>query len=884
MRTIIYSVALAALFALCTRPTEMTGGTTITDNAKVTGRVYYAGGAPAKGAAVRVRPTNYVRMPGTEPDSIVRYDTTVNEAGVFSIDSLRITEYRIEVNDLKAEALLLSCRVAADTDSIALPPDTLRPYTAIAGKVDSARLGTTPLFVQVLGTDRLTRVDSVTGAFSVKGLPPGEYTVRIVSADTTVKPIVVDSVRTDTGVTTVKVDTAILDTTAKIDTAKTDTTVKNDTAKTDTSGQITAVGQWIRTNDPFVSQITCITVSPSGSVFAGTYGGGVFRSTDNGSTWTQLNDALLNGRFITSVAANPAGGDIYVGRDVNVYRSADNGNTWTTLTPNIISGSSVNPDIRSIAVSPDGASIFAGIWDGGIIGSTDNGATWTRVNSGAFADTLLKIYSLAIHANAGGGNTVFAGTLNSGLFRSIDNALTWTHVGSGLADDFIECLAISADGKKIFAGNRKGIFASTDDGTNWSRVMEFTNGDFYYTPTLSMAIRQGNSGGNVLIAAKRSQGIYRSTDDGANWTQINGGLKDLAVNCVTITGSVILAGTDNHGVYACAVGASQWSEANGGLSNLTIYDLVSSGSALFAGTSLSGVYRTMDEGASWTKVNNGLTDQRLIGLSANADGPGQGDVPLFAVGSRDAFRSIDNGASWDVITGWDNIVSDNYPVSVSAAGSVVFACLMDHSTISGGSLYYAMVRSTDNGVTWALPGPMITSFTRNSDIVALSNKNAGVTFFMGTYWDGVLMSSDTGVNWTKVNNGLSSQESMQIKNLAVNIRGSSGAVLFAGANDGLYRSLDSGANWIKVHTGMPAEACVLSLAMQPNSATIFAGTGTGTNGTPMVNGVYRSTDNGTSWAQATGGMPDVGVTSLIIQGSSLYAGTQGKGVWKARLK
>ncbi len=861
---------LFALLALCTRPTEMTGGTTTTDNAKVTGKVYYAGGAPAKGASVRVRPKNYVRMPGLEPDSIVRYDTTVNEAGVFSIDSLQKTEYRIEVNDRTARALLLSCRVSADTDSIVLPADTLRPYTAIAGKVDSARLGTTPLFIQVFGTDRITRVDSITGAFSVAGLPRGEYTVRIVSPDTTVDPIVVDSVRTDTGVTQVKVDTV-----------QADSTVKIDTNKTDTSGQNMAVGQWVRTNDPFVSQITCITVSPSGSVFAGTYGGGVFRSTDNGFTWMQLDDALLNGRFITGIAAGPTGNDVYVARDVNVYRSVDKGNTWTTLTPAVIAGSTVNPDIRSIVVSPDGASIFAGMWDGGIIGSTDNGVNWTRIG-GALGDSLIKVYSLAIHANPGGGNTLFAGTLLAGLFRSMDNGATWTHADSGLEDDFIECLAMSSEGKKIFAGNRKGIFTSTDDGSNWARVLEFASGEQYFTPSLSMAIRPNNSGGSVIVAAKRSQGVFRSTDDGVHWTQINDGLKDFAVNCLTITASATLAGTDNHGVYACASDASTWSEANNGLSNLTIRDLVSGGSALFAGTSLSGVYRSMDEGLSWTKVNNGLTNQSLTGLSAVSSAPGAGDATLFATsGGGYAYRSIDNGTAWEQITSWNTIITNNAPMSVCAVGTVVFACLMDRS-ISSGSVHYAMVKSIDNGSTWTLPGLLTTSFLVNADIVAAPNVGGGVSYFMGTYWDGVLVSPDTGAHWTPVS-GFASEGAKQVRNLAANAFGP-GIVLFAGTNDGVYRSLDTGANWIKANDGIMTQAGVLSLAVVQNSSTVFAGTGEGITLAQGSNGLYRSTDNGAAWTSMGSGLPDKGVVSLVIQGDFLYAGTQGNGVWKMRIK
>jgi hypothetical protein len=289
MKKWILGIALLSLLSFCSHPTKVTGGSTTTDNAKVTGSVYYADGGPAKGASVRIREKNYVRLPGAEPDSVTRHDTVVNDSGRFIIDSLNRGEYRIEVNDLISMALMLRCSVATEEDSIPLPSDTLKPYTAIAGKVDSARLIRAPLFVQLYGTDRLEPVDSATGAFSISDLPPAMYTVRIAAADTGARPVVIDSVITDTGVTQVKIDTAKIDTTPSL-----------------------VMGPWTPANGPYVSTVKCIAVSPSGDIFAGTNGGGAYRSVDHGATWTTINTGLSNS-YVQCLAVGPSGNSLYAG-------------------------------------------------------------------------------------------------------------------------------------------------------------------------------------------------------------------------------------------------------------------------------------------------------------------------------------------------------------------------------------------------------------------------------------------------------------------------------------------------------------------------------------------------------------------------------------------
>ena len=142
----------------------------------------------------------------------------------------------------------------------------------------------------------------------------------------------------------------------------------------------------------------------NGYLFAGTYGLGLFRSTDGGQSWEQANNGL-SARYVRTLAIN-SGGDIFAGADfVNgaggVFRSTDNGQSWVDVTGEI------TLDVRALAIDSSGH-IFAGTYPAtGVFRSTDNGATWEPVNDGLACG---NIWSLAINA----AGHIFAGTAGAG--------------------------------------------------------------------------------------------------------------------------------------------------------------------------------------------------------------------------------------------------------------------------------------------------------------------------------------------------------------------------------------------------------------------------------------------------------------------------------------
>jgi len=137
--------------------------------------------------------------------------------------------------------------------------------------------------------------------------------------------------------------------------------------------------QWVQTDGPYGGRVACFAMNGS-SLFVGTRDSGVFLSTNNGASWTAVNNGLTNTR---------------------VFLSSSNGAYWTAVNNGL-----TNTRIVSFAVS--GSMLFAGT-SRGVFLSTNNGTSWTAINTGL---TSIEVRSLAIK-----GANFFAGTSDGGVWR-----------------------------------------------------------------------------------------------------------------------------------------------------------------------------------------------------------------------------------------------------------------------------------------------------------------------------------------------------------------------------------------------------------------------------------------------------------------------------------
>ena len=222
--------------------------------------------------------------------------------------------------------------------------------------------------------------------------------------------------------------------------------------------------------------VECLAVDPlsASTVYAGTAGDGVFRSTDSGTTWTALHKGLPSppgSRAIVdiiSLAVDPLiPTTLYACTAGGIFRSVDSGDGWTPLSPGA-GFFGINPTTLSILYARTQTSVMR---------STDSGTTWTTASTGLTGLLNWSITSLAINPLTP--STLYASTsINAappygggGVFRSTDSGVTWTAVNAGLTTiDGVECLAINPrTPTTLYAGtNGSGVFCSTDSGVAWT--------------------------------------------------------------------------------------------------------------------------------------------------------------------------------------------------------------------------------------------------------------------------------------------------------------------------------------------------------------------------------------------------------------------------------
>ncbi len=272
---------------------------------------------------------------------------------------------------------------------------------------------------------------------------------------------------------------------------------------------------------------------------------------------------------------------------------------------------------------------------------------------------------------------------------------------------------------------------------------------------------------------------------------------------------------------------AQWEQMSNGMgTDRTVHSLAVNGNKIFAGISPIGLWLTTNNGQNWAQTDLFYVSVISFAISGNY---------IFAgTNGSGVHLSTNNGQSWT-----QTALNNRVVHSLAVNGIWLFA-----GTDQG------IYRSIDNGSNWAL------SVFLNE---TLSFAKCGDNMFAGTMNSGIYHSTDNGNYW----HGVLSSKTVQ--SLAA-----SGDNMFAGTLNyfGVYRSTTAGLGWSQTSLN---NKTVYSLAISGNN--IFAGT--------WFYGVYHSEDNGSNWTEKNQGwsvIPDV--KALLIANNYIFAGTEGKSVWR----
>src|SRR5439155_11015016 len=161
------------------------------------------------------------------------------------------------------------------------------------------------------------------------------------------------------------------------------------------------VNTWTTTG-PAGGRVQSLAVDPVTTtiIYAGTDGGGIFRSTNGGASWTAINAGLSNSSVSALAVSFASPTTLYAGTDGGgVFKSTTSGTSWSATT------GLGNPVVNALAIHPGSASILYAGTAGGVFTSTNGGASWTAASTGL---TDLVVKALAIDPATP--TTLYAGT------------------------------------------------------------------------------------------------------------------------------------------------------------------------------------------------------------------------------------------------------------------------------------------------------------------------------------------------------------------------------------------------------------------------------------------------------------------------------------------
>ncbi|MEM7374058.1 MAG: T9SS type A sorting domain-containing protein [Bacteroidota bacterium] len=530
--------------------------------------------------------------------------------------------------------------------------------------------------------------------------------------------------------------------------------------------------QWQKAEGLYVSHVVSFAQSPS-AIYALGERDGVFRSTDNGRSWTARNNGLSTeampyNRLLYKDSA------LYLGTHQGIFVSTDEGMSWAEMNQGL------PDDTRVYAFCADDHGKLMSGTSNGIFIVNNQGSNWDSMSVGLPTETTVFSFTRK-------DSSVFAGT-SKGVFVSTNQGNSWTERNNGMNPPFIYSLAVSDS--VLYAGTSDGVFRSDNLGLSWTPLNDGLLQVF-----------------GVWVYARDSQvyagtkfGLFALTDSSQRWTAIKDGMdmvlhSNNSTRAMLLRGNELFAGGDDG--ISLSVNGGSWEYVNEGLPAPEINTLATNGLELYASTE-SGLYSSSDQGMSWRRIYNRFTSSVEARDSFIYVGSNFGNI----------YTSADKGDSWTVSTGF----FDNGQEVFAMAGSTIFA-KYNVSMFSDGTGFI----STDNGATfsqqdlpffmfanrddttlfavdsliWTYNPPNWTAMGSTLPEQSLSSLAAnGSAFFVGAS-GGVWMSPHTATNWTKVQFG---QADGRVTNLAV----SQSAVFACNSDNQVFASHDNGMNWISI--------------------------------------------------------------------------------------
>jgi photosystem II stability/assembly factor-like uncharacterized protein len=550
------------------------------------------------------------------------------------------------------------------------------------------------------------------------------------------------------------------------------------------------------------------------------------------------------------VQAHGPSGTIYVASlGGGVLKSTDRGATFTAVNRGLTS-----PVIAAMAMAADDPNtVYAGDFNGGIFKTTDGGANWAITNERTNVPLVLAVDPLNANVIYGGYNGNGGGPA---VRKSIDGGATWAVANAGLPNAAVFALALDPrDTRVIYAGTTgSGAFKSIDGGTSWRPLsIETTVHSVLVDPADSRRVYAGGNGG----------GVYLSVDAGASFVRLTPP-GDGVVLALARRGNLLYAGTASTGLWLSLDDGQSWfvTAVSGGL---VLSLSVDAAGAVYAGTGRRGAFVAPVAGSAFEPLAAPLLQaclcQNIYGIAVD---PSDRRHLLVATNEGGMIETRDGGATWGD--------AGSRGMTARSPRPAVFDPVDPLRVYAGAFTGSGFFRSTDGGRTWSRREFGTPTLHTTGSAVDPADRTVYVATLQA---GGIWKSTDLGETFQRVDREVTGGPFLNLNGRGIATDPGRPGVVFHASNNGTWRSTDAGATWTRTST-----LAAFSATVDPtDSRIVYVGTQTA--------GVLKSTDGGTSFAAANVGLTTLRMGragSVVLHRSNpnmLYANTEGGGVFRS---
>jgi len=655
--------------------------------------------------------------------------------------------------------------------------------------------------------------------------------------------------------------------------------------------------------------VVSLMIDPSdpATVLAGTWGDGVYKTSDGGKNWHRESDGMQAG-FVFDVTIDPDRRPHYLASayEHGVYESKDGGKSWYQTR-----GMKDGTVVYSIKFRPGNSNIvYAAVrfptiytsppqYPGGVYKSIDGGSTWNLTSSGLPND---YVYDVAIDPRYP--NVMYTAMHQTGVYKSTDGGASWFSVNNNIHYRDARGIDINPVNSHVYVGmyDGKGVAYSSNGGSSWTPIsgamglsvfnialdpvdqrslyltgkeglhrcygspyptgsascaLTAQGGRYVYDVSLDAASAAATGQIKKLYIGGVNFGVQKSTDGGTTFAAINTGLKCNEIVSILndpLDPSVLYVSSFGRGVYKSLDDGATWARLDNGLSNKNITTLAfrpGDLNVIYAGTLDAGLYLSLNSGASWSAMNSGLS--RSVVIPDGGD-PLTADAPPHLYDWMDpldvAYLGLDvierNAFSTDAV----------YP-EILAVGINP----LDPSRMVLGTRGAGILKSNDFGQTWTTTPPQ-----SGEAYDFMVDPSQPEYFYFAGVLDQAVLTSDSARNlWSTRNNGFHAGADVFGLSLA------QPSMYFAASDYGVYKTNAAGKPWYRLgFSSLPFNDV---LADAGNPGFVYAAS---------TYGVFRSDNYGKDWIKL--GRENLNDRFLTIaQGfgqSPVYFGLSGGNVYK----